>query len=256
MKAQFKYALRQSLELKATAFAALVLMNLVFGILGYFKLWGEAGMITAVTLSSIAFVGIIAIRAIVDGRYFKDIFGTPDGYLYALTPVKSWKIMLARSITMIAEDCLSLFVGIIGIVWQASVLSGDIGFGVNSGSNWRLSATDIRYIIFGTIILLLGYAYLTMLGMFGTSLRNSVFFGIRGRALLASLSVIAVMWVFNLLNFVFAPFGEVTRWKCFFSIILPGGFYTGFAVYFMLLSVKTAALFFAGSILRERKNNL
>lgn len=256
MKAQFKYAFRQSLELKATAFAAYVIMNLVFGILGYYKIWGEPGMIVAVTLTSIAFCGMIAVRAIVDGRYFKDIFGTPDGYLHALTPVKSWKIILARSVTILCEDCISLFVGICGIVWQSLILSGEIGVGINSFNHIEIRPEEVGYIIFSSILLLLGYLYLVMYGMFGAALKNSVFFGIRGRALLAVLGVAAVAWVFNLLNFIAAPFGEVTHWKWFFNIALSGGFYTCFVVYFLLYSVKTAALFVASTKLMERKNNL
>lgn len=252
MKAQFKYAFQQGLTLRLAAFAILVIMNVVFGVLGYFGLWGEPGMITAVTLSSLALFGIFTVNIIVDMRSLKDVFGTPDGYLHALTPVKSWKILLARTVAIVCQDFITLFAGIFGIVWQAMVLSGDIGFGFNY-SHYESSNSNA---VTGLIVLLLGYAYIIMLIVFGSSLKNSVLSGIPGRSWLALLGVAATAWIFNLFNFVVAPFGTVDHWRIFYSITLPGGWYMGFIVYALLFSVKIAALFIASSTLLERKNNL
>lgn len=253
MKAQFKYALRQELPLRAVAFAAVVLLNLVFGSLGYFHFLSRSAMITAVTLSSLALVGIFTVNITADIGTLKSVFGTPDGYLLALTPVKSWRILLARTVSIICEDFISLFAGIFGVVWQSFVLSEWIGFGVDYSSYETGPITDI---IAGAGIILLGYTYLVMLIVFGFSLRNSILFGIPGRSLLSVLGVLVVAWVFNLFNFVLLPFGTVNHWNFIYNIDIPYGFNIGAFAYTLITLVRIAALFIASSVLIERKNNL
>lgn len=253
MKAQFKYALRQGLALRATAFALVAALNIVFGVLGYFKVLNNAGMVTATTLSSIALCGIFVICIIADVESFKSMFAAPQGYLLALAPVKSWKIMLARMTCIICEDFIALFMAIFGIVWQSCVLDGVIGMGIDYSIGYESDASNV---VFGIIAILLSYAYIMMMVAFGVSLQNSVLFGVRGRKLLTMLVVAGVAWGFNLLNFIVAPFGILDRWKLFFSIALPYGFSAGAVVYALLSIAKIAALFVAASSLMERKINL
>lgn len=253
MKAQFKYAFLQEITLRAAALAAVLLLNLVFGILGYIGVLSNGLMITAVTFSSLALCGVFTVNIIADIGSIKSLFGTPEGYLSALTPVKGWKILLARTVSIICQDFISLFIGIFGVVWQSFVLSGLIGWGIDYSD---YTGGNIPDIICGFLILLLGYAYIIMFIVFSAALKNSIFFGVPGRSWLSLASVAAVAWVFNLLNFVLAPFGEVGNWRMFYYIGIPYGFNAGTVAWFLIASARIAALFIASSILLERKNNL
>lgn len=252
MKAQFKYALLRELPLRATALCAMILLNLVFGILGYLGVLPRAAMITGTTLLSLALTGIFVINIIADVGIFKSMFGTPEGYLNALTPVKSWKILLANIIVIMVEDFISLAIAIFGVVWQGILLSGY----APSAEIYGFHMEFLPDAICGTLIMLLGYAYIMLFIVLGYALQNSVFFGIRGRSWLALLGVAAVGWVFNLSHLILAPFGVVQRWHAVFYISLTYGFNGGTIAWLLLVLVQTAALFLVSSWLLERKNNL
>lgn len=253
MKAQFKYALRQAMPLRATAFTIMAVMNIVFGFLGYFNIWGNGGKITAVTLSSVALCSIFVINIIADVDVNKSLFSAPEGYLNAMIPVKSWKILLARSVSVIFEDILALAAGIAGVVLQSLILSGLIGVGASHAiGKWGV----IGDVIPGMIMILLGYAYIVMLITFGSAICNSWFFSIRGRNLFTVLAVFGAAWAFNLLNIVLMPFGYHENWKIFYNITLTSINSVGGVAYMLLTCLKITVLFIVSANLMERKVNL
>ena len=253
MKVQFKYALRQALPLRAAVFLTVVVMNIALGFLGYFNIWDIGGKITAVTLSSVALCGIFVINIIADVNVFKSLFGSPEGYLNAMIPIKSWKILFARSASIIFEDILALTVGIAGVVLQSFILSGLIGTGINPAIGTLGAIGDV---IWGVIMILLGYAYIVMLIAFGSAICNSLLFSIRGKNLFTVLTVLGAAWVLNLFNIVLTPFGSHEIWKIFYSITFTSIYSIGGVAYMLLICLKIAALFIVSANLMERKINL
>jgi hypothetical protein len=255
MKAQFKYALRSGLSLRAAAFAIMALINLPFGLLGYLGFLGYGAMVVAVILSSLAFCGVFAVNIIADVGSLKFIFGTPHGYLHALTPVKSWKTLLARTAAIVIEDSIAICAGVLGIAWQSLNLA-DEAIGIST-LNISVSGYDSFFsALAGIGVSLILYAYVLMLVVFGVTLKQSVFAGLRGKSVLALLCVAAAVWVLSLADFLLVPFGALTNWGMFFYIELPGGFGAGSMVYVILLMARVSALFAASAAMIERKIEL
>jgi len=252
MKVQFKYAFRQSLSQRLSGFAIMVLINLVFGIIGYFGLLPAGIVITGVVFSSLALTAIFVTNIIADAVSLRSVFGAPHGYLTALTPVKSHRILFARVVTIICEDVIALAVGIFGVLWQAFVLAGLIGTGIDPG-NYLLVLQECIQIIG---LALFEYVFIVMLVIFGVVLKRSIFFGKRGGGWLALLGVASAAWLLFLLNFALIPFAPYENWWLFFSITLVPGFNAGTFVYALTALIRIAALFYASSELLERRINL
>lgn len=252
MKAQFKYAFRHSLELRAGALGILVLLNLVFGISGFFGWLNNSMLVTAVVFSSLALTGVFVTNIIANVSSFKSILGAPEGYLCTLTPVKSRSILFARLVSTVCADSIALIAGVGGIIWQSFVLSGLFDYR-DAFSTFYFSFADL---FSGAVITLLEYSYIMLLIVFGITLKNSVFSGKRGRTLLSLLGVAAAAWALSLLNFALTPFGTVERLWLVYSITLPQSFSGSFALYALVALARNTLLFFACSELLERRMNL
>lgn len=249
MKAQFKYSFRASLTLRSVAVGATLIMNIVFGLLGYFDVYGHGGKVTAVTLCSIALCGILGICFATDFYLIHSMCSAPAGYLLGLTPVKSWRIILSRVVTILVEDMICLVIAISGVFVQALIESGS-----------RMPLPGDKYslgtLLWLAVIFILGYIYATMIILLGAVLAKSVFYGMRVGTFLAVLATTAVAYVFSLLDFILMPFGAVENWNIFYSISLVIGPNPGFLAYIMLNVCRIAALFIASSYLMERKINI
>jgi|GEM_PF-646274 len=258
MKAQFKYAFLQSMTLRLTALAIVVLFNLVFGLLGYFRIINNAVITTAVVFSSLSIAGLFVINIIADVKSFNGIFGSPEGYLNALTPVKGRYTLFARAAAAVVEDNLALIVAVCGVVLQSFILTGLINRSVSAlGASLTIQAnTSLGEIISAVGAVMLGYAYIIMLILFGVALKNSVFFGIRGKSWLGLLGVAAAAWVLNLLNFILWPFASFDRFWFIYSVNLTQGINAGTIVYALINLIRVVALYCATSALLERRLNL
>lgn len=248
MKAQFKYAFRAHLTLRSAALAGTLIMNLVFGVLGYFDVYGANGKVTATVLSSLALCTMIAICFVTDYEMLNSMCSTPAGYVTVLPPVKSWKIILPKVITILAEDVVCFVIAISGVVLQALILSGEMGEVLRNGIDW-VSLWILP-------VLLLGYIYLILIVLFGIVLSKSLFYSLRARSFLAVLAVAATAYVFSLLDIVLTPFGVLENVHMFYSVSLTAGANVGFIAYLLLSACKSAVLFLASSYLMERKINL
>lgn len=250
MKAQFKYSLRAHLMPRAAFMAVVLVMNLVFGILGNYNVYGQAGKITAVTLCSIALFGIFIMCVITDFELLKGICTAPAGYSTILAPVDSWKIILPRVITILVEDMICFVIGISGVVVQSFILAG---------LPWEMfySETSGRPpFLWLSLVTVLGYVYVILLVMFCIALSKSLFYSIKAGTLLAVITTVAVAYAFSLLDFILAPFGAVESYSIFYSVQLLLGPNPGTIVYLLLSLCKSVALFIAASYLMERKINL
>ena len=252
MKYQFKYALRQGLSLRLTALAIMISVNLASMVFGYFGFFNDAILTAAVVLASLTCTAVFVTCVIADVAGFQDVFKSPDGYLGALAPVKMKTALFARTATAVLSDYVSLCAGVACITLHALIMSGDIGAGKGLGGlNLNVAS------MFGYLgLFLLGYTFILVLIVFSVTLKNTVFFGLRGRSWLSLLATAAAFWVLDLMNFTLAPLGTMERWGVFFTIHLPSGLGAGLILYLSYKIVQIAALFAASCALLERRMNL
>lgn len=241
---QIKYAARQNLSQRLIAVGFTVLLNIAFGICGMLKLYGNNGYLTAITLSSLSFCAILVVNIIVDFELVRSLYTAPSGYLSALTPTPGWKILLGRLIPTVLLDFLGFAVGIAGILLQ-------------SYNGMALESADINWPdIWFWIITLLNYLQLVLVIYFACAVTKSLFFRLRLKGFLGFLTVIVVLYAYQLVDLLLIPFATVTRTFLFVSIVLHLGANIGTVLYVALILVKIAALFFTTSYLIERKINL
>jgi hypothetical protein len=122
--------------------------------------------------------------------------------------------------------------------------------------NLSVSWSDIRTVALVGGMVVMGYAYILMLAVFGVSLKSGPFGSMRFGLLLALLCVGAVAWALNLFNFVLVPLGTVRAWNSVFAISLNSSSPLHIAMYDLVSLVKVAALFVTSSVLVERRINL
>lgn len=244
---QLKYSTRQNLNQRIFGLAGVLIINLVFGVCGSLRLYGDAWMIVGVVFASLALCGIFIVNIIADFEAIRGLFASPAGYNTALIPVPSWKILLGRLIPIVVLDLVSLAVGVVGIVVQTAILSR---LTYDSG-NWNLNGLG-----WYLTILVLGYLMVALALFFACALSQSLFFRLRFRGFLGLLATLAVLYGFNLLNLVLAPLGVVDRMWVFTSISLVADFNAGMVLYMVLSLAESAALFFATAYLMERKINI
>ncbi len=253
MKAQFKYAIRSGLGLRAAALLGTLVINAVFAAAGLTGLVSENVMILGVVLSSLSLCAVFAINIISDALGFRNIYDAPHGYLFAMTPVKHWKILLPRIVSYAVMDAISLAIAITGVVLQSNILDGSLTGGAVTRITMQSFSADIFLFGMG----LLGYAYIMLLVVFSQALKSTVFYHMRGRGVLAGLCVLAVAWAFNLTGFLFMPIGMFQGWSwIFYSITLNVNNPLHVAAYYIVSLAKISALFAASSALAERRINL
>ena len=253
MTTQFKYSVRSYLTLRLICFAVVVTLNLIFGFMGYYNVYGAGGKITAIVLSSLTLCGIFIASLIADFETVKGLYSSPSGYLIAMTPVKSWKIILSRVVTILVEDLVLFSLGIAGVVWQALNLSGVMTLLGNQNIDFDI----VVNVIFAFLIIVLEYFQLLLVIFFCVALSKSVFGGKRAGAVFAVLATLLILYLFSLLNFVMLPFCAYERWfGVVYNISIDFSANTGMFIYLALSICKSMALFSTASFLTERKINL
>lgn len=249
MKAQFKYSFMEHFSKRGITVAVVLLMNLVFGVLGYNNVYGEGWKIAAVTLCSVALFAIFVMCIITDFEMLRGICSAPAGYATLLPPVQSWKIILPRVVTIVVEDLILFTIGITGVVVQSFVLDG-------FPSDMSLKIAELNNMLWGILLILLGYIYTVLLVLFCIVLAKSIFSNIKAGGFLAVLTTVGVVYVLSLLDFVLAPFGVIENIKMFYTVQLVIGANAGMFFYILLNLCRSAALFLACSYLMERKVNI
>ncbi len=253
MKAQFKYAVRSGLDLRAAALIGTIAVNAVFAVLGLAGIASTNVTVLGIVLSSISLCAVFAINIISDAIGFRNLYEAPHGYLLAMTPVKHWRILLSRVFSYVVMDVIALIIAISGVILQSNILDGSLTNGAFFRVTMRSFGTDIS--LFGMGIL--SYAYIMLLVVFSQVLKNTVFYHMRGRGLLAGLCVLAVAWAFNLTGFLFMPLGAHQGWSwIFYSITLNTSNPLHVVAYYIVSLAKISALFAASSALAERRINL
>jgi len=253
MKAQFKYAFRTGFHVRGLAFIVIFIMFLVFAVLGALGFLPLAARIAAVSLGGTAIAAMMVFNIVSDVSIVRRMFAAPGAYLYALTPAPRKRILLSSIITMAAMD----------IVTMAAVIAGEVLLAINmsEGGEGRIvwealrsaGASDVMYGIWGVALLLAGYFLVMMLILFCMTVRKSLFYNKPVGGLLTAALALAIIYIVNLLSFILAPFGEVSRFAIFFTISLGR---VGSALYVPLTLIEAAVLFILTSKLMERKVNI
>jgi len=252
MKAQFKYAIRAGLYIRGPVFAAILLINLVFIVLGALGLLPFAAQVTAVSLGGTAIAAMMALNIVGDVAIARRMFSAPGAYLQALTPVRRRKTLLASVITMMVMDIITMATVIISeVILSLNLASEDVGAIV-----WEAISTNssgLLYTLCWLAILVAGYLLIMLTIMFCISVRKSLLYSKPAGGFLTLLFALGLSYILSLSTFLLAPFGGISRFGVFFTITLGG---IGMAAFALLLLIEAAALFILTSRLLERKVNL
>ena len=251
MKAQFKYAFRQNMSLRLTALAAAVLINLAFGAMGYFRLTNNSMLVTATAVSGLSLAGLFIVNIIADWISLRNVIGTPGGYLYALTPSHSGRLLFARAAAAVSQDCVAIFIGTAGVLWQVFNLVSYHGIHIRP-FQWITASQIAR----SALMYIMMYSNGVMLVVFGAALVNTVFFVKRGKFWLGLLGALAASWALNLLNYALIPLTGTDYWRTLQNIALSSGASMNLISYVLLSFVRIGALWIASSLLLEKKANL
>jgi hypothetical protein len=256
MKAQFKYAFKTGLSVRSGVFAVIFVMNTVFIVLGSLGLLPLAAHITAVSLGGVAIAVMLAFNIISDIAIIRRMFSAPQAYLYALTPVPRWKIILASVIAMAVLDFVTMAVVITAEVW--------LSFNLVGGGIWRIvwdainmNYAEYLYRLWHIPLLAAGYFFIMMLIIFCVTVKQSYLFKKPASGLLVFLLACGCLYIFSLLQLVLLPFGTVERYGIYIIITLGmPGIKAAFPLYVLLILLETAGLFILSSKLMERRINI
>ncbi len=176
------------------------------------------------------------------------LFKAPQGYSVHLFPVKGWKLLLSRTIAIVAQDAVGLILSVSAVTYLALKLGG-VGERVSE-------YVGAETYICGALLFIVAYLLIVLAAAFARTLSASVFFKLKGRGVLSLLVTIAALYALSFLNFLAAPFGFVQNYGSMFHITVGAGLSAGMIAYMLANLLQCAALFLASSYLMERKINL
>lgn len=246
MMTQLKYSLRHGARLRLTMLLLCLAINLGFTLAWQLGARHPAVQIVGVTLSSLSLTAVFVGNIIADVASVRDIFGSPSGYAMMLAPVKGWKILGARVLSILICDTISYAVSIVGVVFQSLLLAQMRDMGP------RMTP----YIGWGILFFVLYYLLIILAICFAEALRTGVLHRLPGRGILSAGLAIAALYVMSFLNLILTPFGAVDRFGLFMQINLDMSVYAGTVLFVIILLAQSAALFAATTRVIERKINL
>ncbi len=248
MLKKWMYAIRPRLQMRLWTLFALIVLNLIFGICGYTELYGTAGLITAITLSSLALCALFVVNILADYEIIRSLFAAPIGYHVFLTPTASWKILLGHVLSIVVQDTIGFALGIAGIVLQAFIFVNHI-----PQLTGNINIAEIIILLVTWVL----YYFLFILTIFlAIVLWKSIFYQYKGRIVWGILTSIGIVYVLNWLYLLLMPFSELTRHGFLFHISLVPDFNLGMIAYIFLFLCKTAIVFYITAYLMERRMNL
>ncbi|MCL1904299.1 MAG: hypothetical protein FWF94_07770 [Oscillospiraceae bacterium] len=247
---QLKHALRHGAVLRYTTFGIVTAVNVVFGALAYFNVLGFAAAVTAVSLSGSGLTVVIIINFVAGAANIKSFIGSPSGYIYALTPMKTSNILFIRIAAIVVQDVLALIISIYGTVWLSFYLADvEHNFLGSTIEGMKISSDVALAIVFG----LLAYTFIYTFVVFCIVFKRSILFNKKGKSLLMIPFVPCAFWLLSLLDFIIFPFAIVERWFLFFNVTLYNAL--GVVIYATLFIIKTAILYVITSKLIDGRMN-
>ncbi len=248
MLSLIRHFIRIASARRMTAFLVMAAVNVFFIVWTALVPWNLALYIVAVSLSGCALCALFIFQILGDASIDRYLFKAPQGYAVNLMPVKSWKLLLSRTIAIVAQDVIGLMLGIAGTTYLSLQL-GDVGERV-------LRYFDFESILCGALLFVIVYTLVVLAVAFARILSNSVFFTMKGRGILSLLATLAALYVLSFLDFLAAPFGYIQYFGTMFIINVDYGLSAGAVAYLLALIAQCAVLFIVSSRLMERKINL
>ncbi len=233
---------------RLTAFLVMAAVNVFFIIWTALVPWNLPLYIVAVSLSGCALCALFIFNILGDASIDRYLFKAPQGYAVNLMPVKSWKLLLSRTIAIVAQDVIGLGLGVAASTYLSLRLGG-VGERV-----YRYF--DFESILSGALIFVIMYTMIALAVAFARIMSSTVFYRTKGRGILSLLATLAALYALSFLNFLAAPFGYVQYYGSMFLIDVGSGLSAGGVVYLLALIAQCAALFIVTSRLMERKINL
>ena len=249
MLRQYSLSLKTRISLRLALLVFMIALNIIFALCGLTGIYGTAGNITAVTLSSLAFCAWLVVCVLADYEIIKSLFSAPKGYHIFLAPVSSRKILFGRLAAILTWDIPGFVIGVVGIMVQTFLLS-DISFSVFNGI--KNPVGEIMLLLAG----LLQFILLFLIIFLMTALTKSIFYSNRVRALLGILGGILIYYIMSWFDLILLPFTTFNRYGLTLSINITSGNYLAMGIYLALLLLKAAILFYITSYLMERKINI
>ncbi len=231
-----------------TAFLVMAAVNVFFIVWTAFAPYSLALHIVAVSLSGCALCALFIFNILGDASIDRYLFKAPNGYAVNLMPVKSWKLLLSRTIAIVAQDVIGLMLGVAATTYLSLRLGG-VG---------ELVAPyfDFEAIFGGALFFIAGYLLVVLAVAFARILSASVFYTMKGRGILSLLTTLLALYALSFLDFLAAPFGYVQSYGTMFIINVGSGFSAGAVAYLLAILAQCAVLFIVSSHLMERKINL
>ncbi len=233
---------------RITAFLVMAAVNVFFIIWTALAPRSLALHIVAVSLSGCALCALFIFNILGDASIDRYMFKAPQGYSVNLVPVKSWKLLLSRTIAIVAQDVIGLALGIAGTTYLSLRLGG-VGEIV-------APYFDFEAVFGGVLFFIACYLLIVLAVAFARILSASVFYTMKGRSILSLLTTLAALYVLSFLDFLAAPFGYVQSFGTMFIINVDYGLSAGAIAYLLAILAQCAVLFIVSSHLMERKINL
>ncbi len=231
-----------------TALIAMLAVNVLFIVWTALVPRSLALHIVGVSLSGVALCALFIFQILSDASIDRYLFKAPHGYSANLLPVRGWKLLLSRTVAIVAQDVVGLMLAIAGSTYLSLRLGGE--------GERVFRYFDAEAILTGALFFIAGYTLIVLAVAFARVLSASVFFKTKGRGVLSLLVTIAALYALSFLNFLAAPFGYLQSYGTTFLISVDYGMSAGTLAYLIALLAQCAVLFFVSSHIMERKINL
>ena len=248
MLSLIRHFIRIASARRTAAFLVMAAVNVFFIVWTALVPWSLALYIVAVSLSGCALCALFIFQVLGDASIDRYVFKAPYGYCVNLLPVKSWKLILSRTIAIVAQDVIGLMLGVAGTTYLSLQLGG-VGERV-------MSYIDAETILSGALFFIAGYLLIVLAVAFARILSASVFYTMKGRGILSLLATLAALYALSFLNILAAPFGYLQSYGSMFVINVDYGLSAGAFAYLAALLAQSAVLLIVSSHLMERKINL
>jgi hypothetical protein len=275
-KAQFKHAVLIQKNARLSALSALTAVNVFFILLGLMDTDGTMSE-TGFAISGMALTGLMVMAAMAAYVSYENTFKTPNCYLTLLTPVKRWKILLAKITANFMFDVMGVALGLAGLLTQDYIFVRN-----QNAANAAVHGHMVEMDFFSNIpvaetlcIILLGivgYFTIASLIFFGGAMGNSIFAKYRYSTVLSGAATIVFVWLMCLIDFalMFPVFGA--NWMALgdysgfawvvierlpiFHVEIPLSANPAMIFYLVTLAIRGIILFTGASYLLERRVNV
>ena len=248
MLSLIRHFIRIASARRTAAFIVMAAVNVFFIVWTALVPWNLALYIVGVSLSGCALCALFIFQILGDASIDRYVFKAPQGYAVNLFPVNSWKLLLSRTIAIVAQDVIGLALGVAGTTYLSLQLGG-VGERV-------MRYFDFETILCGVLLFIVMYTLVVLAVAFARILSSSVFYTMKGRGILSLLTTLLALYALSFLDFLAAPFGYVQSFGTMFIINVDYGLSLGAIVYLLALLAQCAVLFIVSSRLMERKINL